>query len=64
MAKLMHAVTGQAAPQEIAARQKASDTVAMTNDVSAGATELFYRRRWKYYYLPYSEMIWAYRQVA
>lgn len=64
MAKLLHAVTGEVAPQEIVSRWKNGNNTPMTNSVIAGEREIFFRQKWKHYYMPYEELIWAYRQVA
>lgn len=62
--KIRHFLSGQAAQPEVAERMKNPAAVQLMNNVTLTDQEIIFRRYAKMTYIPYSEIVWAYRQVA
>lgn len=60
--KIIHVHTGEAAPEEVLSRLKQGDT--LPGGVCVTDREIRFTRHYRPVYLPYDEIVWAYRQVA
>ena len=63
MTKIFHALTGAPADAGLEERLRAQTTVEPLAGIRATDRELVFRHYLKRLYLPYAEIVWAYRQI-
>ena len=62
--KIQHCMTKNAAPEEVVQRSKAPEALTMLNNVTVTEKEIIFPSNFKRMYMPFEEIVWAYRQVA